>query len=81
MFNRIAEFWDTYGFEIVLGLSILVIFIMALIRLGKKGTWSPWSSSYYRLYPEDPESQKRRPPRESKGEIECRKVLEKIFVE
>lgn len=71
MFEKFKQIWNKYGFEIVLGISILLILALALFRLGKKGTWSTSLTI--------PEKQKRKPPQESKGEIECRKVLENIF--
>lgn len=71
MFEKVKNIWKKYGFEISLGLSILVILILAIFRIGKKGTWS---DSYI-----TPPKIGRRPPQESKGEVECRRVLEEIF--
>lgn len=71
MFNKLEKIWKRYGFEISVGLSILFILILAIIRRGKKGTWN---TSYI-----IPRKINKTPPRESKGEIECRKVLEEIF--
>lgn len=76
MFNQFRKIWDKYGFNILLVLSIVIILILSLFKIGKKGTWS---SSY--VY--NPKHQIRKinykPPKESKGEIECRRVLQKIF--
>lgn len=71
MFEKLKKIWKKYGFEITLGLSILVILILAIFRIGKKGTWS---SSYV-----SPPKIGRKPPQESKGELECRRVLQEIF--
>jgi len=70
--------WQEYGFEILVGLTILFILCVAFFRRGKKGTWSegirfPETPSY--SAPRD----KRKPPQESKGELECRRVLETLF--
>ena len=89
MFENIRKWWDDYGFEILLGLALLVIIVVAIFRIGKKGSWS---KSYYiperlgkksgqkpsRLSPKDTHTG-RLSPKDSKGERECRRVLEKIF--
>jgi hypothetical protein len=72
MFEELSMFWEKWGFEILVVLSVLIILIMAFFRRGKKGTWD---SSYTYI----PSKSTRKPPQESKGEIECRKVLEEIF--
>jgi len=71
MFYKLKQMWKKYGFEIALGLCVLTILILAIFRMGKKGTWS---SSYV-----SPPKPSRRPPQESKGEVECRRVLEEFF--
>lgn len=71
MFDKLRQVWKKYGFEIALGLSILTILFLAIFRIGKKGTWS---STYV-----SPPKPSRRPPQESKGELECRRVLEELF--
>lgn len=73
MFGRLSKIWNDYGFEITLVLSILFMLILAFIRIGKKGTWSS------RLFLPTKQNSVRRPPQESKGEIECRKVVEDYF--
>lgn len=73
MFEKLSELWEDYGFEILVGLSILAMIIIALFRMGKKGTWAR-TVNYTSTQPK-----KRRPPTESKGEVECRRVLEEIF--
>jgi len=74
MLEKISELWNDYGFEIVLGLCVVFILIFALIRLGKKGTWD----AFYRI-PVIPKKRRRPPPKESRGEAECRRVLQDIF--
>ena len=71
MFEKIKDIWKKYGFEITVGVCIFVILFLAIFRIGKKGTWS---STY--ISPPKPE---RKQQQESKGETECRKVLEEIF--
>lgn len=75
MFEKLQKLWEDYGFEILVGLSLLVIVILALFRIGKKGTWND------RLYSPSSGTEKtsRRPPQESRGEVECRRVLERFF--
>lgn len=73
MFEKLTEFWHKHGFEILLGFSIFIILIYALFRIGKKGTWS--TSYFYNIT----KPKGKRPPQESKGETECRRVLQQIF--
>ena len=73
MFEKISEIWKKWGFEISLGLCVLFLILYSLFRIGKKGSWSD-TYSYVKNSPK-----KRSPPKESKGEIECKRVLEKIF--
>jgi hypothetical protein len=73
MFEALGKFWDKHGFEILVGVSVTVILVTMLIRRGQKGSWD---TSYVLG---TPVKNGRRPPQESKGEIECRRVLEKLF--
>ena len=73
MFESIKKYWNNHGFEIVIIGSFVFIAILAITRIGKKGTWS---SSYFRP---DQYIKKQGPPKESSGERECRRVLQKIF--
>ena len=88
IFKRISNFWSKHGFVTVLIIGVIFIIIFGLIRkiMGKKGSWS---SSYILL----PTVKRRKGERvkdgmdvndikgskDSKGEIECRRVLEHIF--
>jgi hypothetical protein len=77
--NDIKEIWNNHGFEILLALCISFILILALYRKfnGKNGTWS---TSYY--YNENKNYSTNDTPlvkTDSKGEVECRRVLKYIF--
>lgn len=71
MLSKIKKFWRQYGFEIVL---ILSLFIMLCVYIfgNKKGTWSRY------VLTKEPHSIQRQ-SKDSKGEIECRRVLERLF--
>ena len=81
LWKTVSDLWNKRGFEIFLGLCVAFILIIALYNKikGKKGTYSkgryyvPPSKSNY-----TPRS-RRPPPRESAGEKECRRVLQRIF--
>ena len=75
MYNKLKDLWETKGFEILLVTCVVVILLIALFRIGKKGSWS---TSYY-----NPVGivTKRKHNKESSGELECRRVLQKIFGE
>jgi len=75
MFEKIKKLLDEKGFEILLGLCIAFILIFALFRIGKNGTWD----SKYVFSNNINKKPKRSPPKDSKGELECRRVLQKIF--
>lgn len=74
--------WVNHGFELFIISIIIFILLIGLYRKirGYKGTWS--DKYYYdgRLV-DMPKGfgTKRGPPKESKGELECKRVLEKIF--
>lgn len=67
----IKKFWQKYGFEISLICSIIFMLILAYVNRRRKGAYDSFV-----IIPPKP---KRRPPQESKGELECRRVLENIF--
>ena len=76
-----SKIWDDNGFEIILGICIAVILIYGFYRKinNQKGNWSD-SYSTYTLHDIDKISfNKKKIIKESKGEIECKRVLEKIF--
>lgn len=78
MFKSVKKLWNDHGFEILLVLCLVFICIYALTRIGKKGTWTTTYSyspqGVFRSY-----LPQRGPPKESRGEKECRRVLQKIF--
>jgi len=81
MFDKIKEIWDNNGFEILVGISLSIILIYGLYRIitKKKGTWS---DKYYYNGKDIKQpfyDNKKILPKESKGELECRRVLQKIF--
>jgi hypothetical protein len=75
MFAKLRQIWNDHGFEILVGIAIVIIIIGFLCRLGKKGTWS----TSYTYTPGRTKRSNRRPPQESKGEAECRRVLQELF--
>ena len=77
MKSKFAVFWKRKGFEVCVISALIFLGILAIARIGKKGTWN--SKVYTAPSPINNSVQTRRPPQESRGEIECRKVLESIF--
>lgn len=73
MFEKLTELWENYGLEMLVIFTIIIILILSVFRIGKKGTWSDTFSYTPK------KSVKKRPPVESKGEAECRRVLQGIF--
>ena len=76
MFDKLEKFWDKYGFEIIIGGSVLVILVLSLFRIGKKGTYA--DTYNYSIGSSLPNKQKR-VQKDSSGETECRRVLQQIF--
>lgn len=78
--DRLKELWDSYGFEIVLCSCVLFIIIYAIIRWFKKskGTWST-TYSFPLNRPLIGNEGPKKIRKDSSGEIECKRVLEKIF--
>ena len=83
--RKLINIWNEYGFEIILFICILFICTYALylkINKNNKGTWSK-NYTYVRDFRDfkhnDNIHTRNSPPKDSKGEIECRKVLEEIF--
>ena len=82
MLGKIKAIWDSHGFEIVLGMCVAFILLFALYYkiVGKKGTYS--RGRYFvnsTTMPRSRPSVARQPPRESKGEAECRRVMQQLF--
>jgi hypothetical protein len=80
----IGYLWKQYGFELLFILAVVVIVILFIINLflNKKGTyvdhsnmmWNLWNKNY--STPQHTVIDKK--PFESKGETECRRVIEKL---
>jgi len=80
MFDKIKELWENKGFDILVGLSIAFIIIFGLYRLFSNKTGSYSDKFYYNPNENiNYQSKTNKIPRESKGELECRRVLNKIF--
>lgn len=92
MVNKLINYLSKYGFEILLSVCIIFILLGALWNtlVGKKGTYAPNKYTIHHLHQKFPKSNnnKYRPnynqdpfqgKKESKGEAECRRVLQKIF--
>ena len=85
MFDKIKDIWDNKGFDILLYISIGFIIIYGIYRIIKKENGA-WSKNYYYEdkfidldYNNYINTNKKKIPKESKGEIECRRVLNKLF--
>ena len=79
IWDRVTKLWNERGFEICLGLSIALILVLALYNMfrGRKGTYS--RTGQYFVTPRGHSVNQKGPPRESKGETECRRSLQSIF--
>ena len=83
MLAKIKSLWANHGFEIILGLCVAFILLFALYNkiAGTRGTYS--RGRYFippRAMKKDSRpSWHRQPPRESKGEAECRRALQHLF--
>jgi hypothetical protein len=89
LYNDVYYYFTNYYFEIVIISCIVFLLLYGLYSKlsGSKGTWS---SNNSHIYPEldteveeDEENTRRRRRRggggESKGEVECRRVMQKLF--
>jgi hypothetical protein len=82
---NITKIWNEHGFNILVGLCITFILVVGLYNIFKKtnGTWDK-NYTYNPLYKKQPEPSstyihQNNVNKTSKGEQECRRVLEKIF--
>jgi hypothetical protein len=84
--TKLTELWNKRGFEIVLCLCISFLIIFGLYNFirGNKGSYS--KNGYYAIlsppaktYKPKAQQQSKGSPTESKGEAECRRVLQSIF--
>ena len=90
MINKIKNTWATKGFEICLIVAIAVLLLFGFINIlrKKKGTYNSkfprelsdiFAKKGSKNYPNQSITPHKTPPSYSKGETECRKVLESIF--
>ena len=88
----LTKLWNENGFEILLGVCLTIILIYGFYRVltKQKGNWSNSYSTYtakdinnlsFNNKDNNSISNKinKSPPKESVGELECKRVLEKIF--
>ena len=76
MFAFITNSWKKYGYEIIIIICFIAIGFLALFNIGKKGTWS---TNYYIPSKVTPQPIIHHTSKKSKGETECKQVLERIF--
>lgn len=69
----IINFFNKHIFKILVGCSILIIIILCLYNDPNSGTWSL-------EYSYNPDTKRAKYVKESKGEKECRRVMEKLFM-
>ena len=76
MFKTVRIFWNKNGFEIMIILSIFLILTLGLYYriTNKKGTWSENI-----IFSSSPKIKNKKEKKDSKGELECRNVIESIF--
>lgn len=81
MLTRLNTYWKNWGFEICILGSIVFILLCSLLRINKEGSWS--TTIYYNPYKlsqkKPPSMSTNRQGGTSKGEIECKRVLETYF--
>ena len=80
MISNLKKKWEKYGFELTLGFCVLFILFFGLYRkiTGSKGSWTKRENLSY-LLTTPKISENKTPPKDSRGEIECRRVLQLIF--
>lgn len=81
MFSKLIDMWNNHGFEIILGLSVAFILIVGFYYFlkGKKGSFSKRVYIPTALRGKSTYNRSSSGKTDSKGETECRKVLEYIF--
>ena len=78
------DFLKDYSFELIFGVCIALIILFSIYRKykGEKGSWSTkyfYDSKTSSSFVDKNDFKTNRVRTDSKGEIECRRVLEKIF--
>lgn len=72
VWNKGWELWDKHGLLFLFVISVVFILVMAIVRRNETG-------SYYKYDIQRTSDKTRRAPStDSKGEVECRRVLEKL---
>lgn len=88
--KKYIDIWNNHGFEIVLGICVILILVFSIYRkiTGKKGHWSRkhFIPDFIKLKNYKKHSRNNLVirshsfrPKDSKGEIECRRVLQYLF--
>jgi hypothetical protein len=74
--NNIKQIWDDFYVILLPLCSIAILFFIKVLFIKTKGSWS----SFYSYLPDSlPILRRKSIPRESKGEAECRMVLQQLF--
>jgi hypothetical protein len=89
LYNDAYYYFTNYYFEIVIITCIVFLLLYGLYSKlsGSKGTWSSHQNHVYPILDEDEENEENTKQRrrrrggggESKGEVECRRVMQKLF--
>lgn len=79
LFETLKQKWNDSGLFILAMLSIAFILLLALSRIGKKGTYDKNRYDIIFTSVKTPAVQKSHPVRESTGELLCRDYLERKF--
>lgn len=87
-FIKLKDIWDEYSFEIIF-ILIILFFVCGSIYRKIKGENGSWSNQYFydrfwflkddKQHHNYPQTNSGRFRKDSKGEVECRRILEKIF--
>lgn len=75
MYQRIKNIYKYDKFLFTIGICVIFILVVALFRAGKRGTWNRFVE--FPIFSTEKKTKKVRG--DSSGEIECRRVLEKIY--
>ena len=83
MFDNVAKTWEQKGFEILVGGCIVMFLVIGVCNWAtrKKGTWSTstWLPTFSRKMPGVKPTNYTPSKTDSKGEIECRRVMRMLF--
>lgn len=86
MFDNLKNLWENRGFEIMVGVCIFMLLIFGIWNTfkKKKGSWTNPRDFRRSINVSKPHVSKNptrvyRKPADSKGELECRRVLRKLY--